>query len=143
MKSFLCTLPSTSPITIFYERETSHPSLRRWRCCLAHAIGPLENVSTEVFQTNTLHPLDTYLSKCGGKVPSSYGAFTKIFNSLPSPSPTVPTVTSLPSQVSLPSSASKYAVPSLDDLDGVDMTCGGEGSFEGGETEGKRQRVAK
>ena len=45
LHSFLSTLPSTSQVTIVYERETSLPSLRRWRCCLELAVDGKDNVN--------------------------------------------------------------------------------------------------
>ena len=48
LSAFLSTLPPASPVTLIHERETSYPSVRRWRCCLANAVAGRENVKAEV-----------------------------------------------------------------------------------------------
>lgn len=47
LKAFVGQFPSTTDITIYYERETSAPMLRRWRMVLDEVVI-LSNVSTKV-----------------------------------------------------------------------------------------------
>lgn len=134
LKAFVGQFPSTTDITIYYERETSAPMLRRWRMVLDEVVI-LSNVSTKLFETNNLHPLDHYLAKSKGSPPNSYSSFCKIFNSLAPPSPCLPTVTTLPPPPTLTSTKNNYDIPKLSDLENIDQTTGGSGSFAGGETE--------
>ncbi|GMH98028.1 hypothetical protein TrVE_jg4623 [Triparma verrucosa] len=133
LKSFLTQFPDTTDVTIYYERDTSGPILRRWRMVLDEVVAPKDNVSVKLFETNNLHPLDNYLAKSKGNPPNSYGSFCKIFNSLSSPAPCLPTVATLPPPPKLIKGS--YDIPKLDDLENVDQTTGGKGSFKGGETE--------
>ena len=83
---------------LYYEREPAEPI----RMADAKVLENIDSSKVEIigYDTHTLHPMEHYLTKCKGHVaPSSYGAFTKIFNQLgpvPCEVETVKRVPSLP-----------------------------------------------
>ena len=72
LKSFLAQFPDTTDVTIYYERDTSGPILRRWRMFLDEVVAPKDNVSVKLFETNNLHPLDNYLAKVRANDPNRF-----------------------------------------------------------------------
>ena len=56
-----------------------------------------KTVTIHGYDTHTLHPMESYLSKCKGHIaPSTYGGFTKIFQSFPRLKTEVKDVTYVP-----------------------------------------------
>lgn len=72
---------------LYYEQEAAAP-IRKADADVMQAIKLKRGNECDIkgYPTHTLHPMELYLSKCKGNVaPSSYGAFTKLFNSLKVP----------------------------------------------------------
>jgi cryptochrome len=91
---------------LYYEREAAAPireadakvleAIRQQETSIA--AGKEESTLFQIhgFDTHTLHPVEHYLQKCkGGSAPSTYGVFTKIFESMTVPKE-VETVSKLP-----------------------------------------------
>jgi cryptochrome len=74
------------------------------------------------YDTHTIHPMDSYLTKCKNHVaPSTYGGFTKIFQSFPRIKVEVKDITHVPplplkSVESIRSKFGKIGIPTLDEL---------------------------
>ena len=84
---------------LYYEQESAAP-IREADSKVLDAIRQTSIAGKELqvhgFDTHTLHPIEHYLAKCkGGSAPSTYGGFTKIFESMTVPAP-VETVTKVP-----------------------------------------------
>ena len=76
-------LESTGATALFYEREAAAPIREADRETLATIE---KNVVIVGHETHTLHPMDKYLAKSkGGSLPSTYGVFTKLFQSMTVP----------------------------------------------------------
>ncbi len=70
------------------------------------------NVKVLSFSSHTLHDLERYVDKAGGTVPTTYGSFCKLFDSLPPPRKPIPA----PLRSEVPQyrdDDSSYDVPSL------------------------------
>ena len=84
---------------MYYEREPALP-IRESDQIVLEAIRKEalpKSVTIHGFDTHTLHPMESYLSKCKGQVaPSTYGGFTKIFQSFPRLKKEVDDVTFIP-----------------------------------------------
>lgn len=130
---------------LYYEQEAAAP-VRKADAEVIQAIQHCSQCHIKGYPTHTLHPMELYLSKCKGNVaPSSYGAFTKIFNSLKVPKE-VEDVTTVPP---LPEDAIKklkdqfgdqMRMPTLEDLGYTNETLAtrakGGIDFVGGEDAG-------
>jgi DNA photolyase len=73
---------------LYFEREPALPVRESDRCVLESIRKENLKMTTTTkihgYDTHTLHDMETYLAKCKGHVaPSTYGGFTKIFQSLP------------------------------------------------------------
>jgi cryptochrome len=84
---------------LYYEREPALP-IRESDQLVLEAIRKEalpKTVAIHGYDTHTLHPMESYLSKCKGHVaPSTYGGFTKIFQSFPRLKSEVKDVTNVP-----------------------------------------------
>jgi DNA photolyase len=93
-------LISTFNVTdLYYEREPALPIRESDQLVLeairTEALPKIVNVHG--YDTHTLHPMESYLSKCKGHVaPSTYGGFTKIFQTFPRLKAEVMDVTTVP-----------------------------------------------
>jgi len=78
----------TSASALYYERESATP-IRTSDATVLEAISEAsssDEVQIKGFESHTLHPMELYLAQCKGNVaPSTYGAFTKIFQSMKVP----------------------------------------------------------
>ncbi len=72
---------------LYYEQEAAAPIRKADAEVLQELKSKVgEDCDCKGYPTHSLHPMELYLSKCKGNVaPSSYGAFTKIFNNLKVP----------------------------------------------------------
>lgn len=96
---------------MYYEREPALP-IRESDQIVLEAIRTnalhQKTVAIHGYDTHTIHPMESYLSKCKGHVaPSTYGGFTKIFQSFPQLKAEVKDVDHVPS---LPTSSSKSTI---------------------------------
>ncbi len=97
--------------------------------------------------THTLHSPTEYSNQCikqGIPLPTSYGPFCKLFESMGPPRRDVSSPTSIPP---LPSPSllldSSYDVPTLHEMGYVDLVAMGAAKFPGGETEALRRLQEK
>jgi cryptochrome len=93
---------------LYYEREPAAPI----READALVLDSIDKQQTEIvaFDTHTLHPMEHYLAHCKDQVaPSTYGGFTKIFNTL-----------TVPDQVPDVQIADFPPLPSLEGLEPLD-----------------------
>ena len=118
---------------LYYEREPALPIRESDRCVLEAIRKEAlpKTVAIHGYDTHTLHPMESYLSKCKGHVaPSTYGGFTKIFQSFPRLKTEVKDVTCVPP---LPSNTAKTiqqlfgrsdsgSIPSLEELGYQDVS---------------------
>jgi DNA photolyase len=109
---------------LYYEREPALP-IRESDQSVLEAIRKEalpKTVAIHGYDTHTLHPMESYLSKCKGHVaPSTYGGFTKIFQSFPRLKAEVKDVTYVPP---LP----PHSVTSMQTLFGATTTSDSTGS---------------
>lgn len=85
----------TNASALYYEREPAAP-IRDSDAVVLQAVTESQDVQIKGFESHTLHPLEHYLADCKGNVaPSTYGAFTKIFQRMKVP-PVIEDVTHVP-----------------------------------------------
>jgi len=97
-------MSSEGPTALYYEKDYAAP-VRESDAAVLRATqdrlrkdgkDPLKMLQIRGYETQTLHPMEKYASKCKGSVaPSTYGGFTKIFQRMEVPDE-VETVTSVP-----------------------------------------------
>jgi len=140
-------IQETGATDLFYEQEAAEP-VRHLDRAVLKAIKDSsgdgkQQCQIHGFATHTLHPMEHYLARCkDGVAPSSYGAFTKMFNKLTVPAE-VEDVTKVPT---LPKDAlekleakfgDQMKMPTLEDLgyDKSELQHQKKGGidFEGGE----------
>jgi cryptochrome len=93
---------ATSADALFYEKEAASP-IREADAIVLKAIAARQRrdktssiCNIKGYETHNLHSMEHYLAKCkGGTAPSTYGGFSKIFQSMTVPKE-VETVTSVP-----------------------------------------------
>jgi deoxyribodipyrimidine photolyase len=89
-------LEAVGATDLYYEREPAAPIRANDQMVLAAIQKSRLPCAIHGYDTHTLHPMETYLAKCkSGVAPSTYGGFTKIFQSLTIPKE-VPTVAAVP-----------------------------------------------
>lgn len=136
-------IAATSATALYYEREAAEP-VRKADSGVLQAIRDRETRESQApaannpyhrkkkemctvhgYETHTLHPMERYLAKAkGGIAPSTYGGFTKIFQSMPvvKEVETVTRVPPLPEDVfeklqkAFPSNTNHFGIPKLEQL---------------------------
>jgi len=82
---------------LFYERDAAAPVREHDTKVLSSIKIKSPSITIKSFDTHTLFPMETYVSKCKSQVaPNTYGGFCKIFGSLGKVSSEVETVKSVP-----------------------------------------------